>query len=134
MSKGPFESLHIYYKRFFLSMGYETLVSKTKANPFTLKRRKFLSRDNIWCYNIWCHNIWCHNIWNYKRNPLKIEITLLGWFSQKWSPTSLSKGVFLRPNFMVGFFCSEWFLKGFSIVNWRQVHFFGELLLVPIHL
>ena len=63
MSKGPFDSLHIYYKRFFLSMGNETLVSKTKANPFTLKRRKFLSRHNIWCYNIWCHNIWCHNIW-----------------------------------------------------------------------
>jgi len=44
-------------------MGYETLVSKTMANPFTLKRRKFLSRYNIWCYNIWCYNIWCYNIW-----------------------------------------------------------------------
>ena len=73
-------------------MGYETLVSKTKANPFTLKRRKFLSRHNIWWNNIWCsqyfggtileiskeipllskaekiylgHNIWWNNIcWN----------------------------------------------------------------------
>ena len=33
-------------------MGYETLVSKTKANPFTLKRRIFLSRYNIWWNNI----------------------------------------------------------------------------------
>jgi hypothetical protein len=34
-------------------MGYETLVSKTVANPFTLKHRKFLSRYNIWWNNIW---------------------------------------------------------------------------------
>ena len=32
------------------------------------------------------------------------KITLLGYFFEKWSPTSPSSRVFLRPNFRVDFF------------------------------
>ena len=108
-----------------MSMGYETLVSKTKANPFTLKRRKFLSRHSIWWNNIWCNNIWWNNIWwnniwwnniwNYNRNPLKFKLGFLCVLSRP-SVTKHCDLLFLvflvPPDFFLEFsknleFCSD---------------------------
>ena len=45
------------------------------------------------------------------------KITLLGWFFEKWSPTSPSSRVFLRPNFRVDFFLFRIIFKGISFVK-----------------
>jgi len=45
------------------------------------------------------------------------KITLLGWFFEKWSPTSPSSRVFLRPNFRVDFFLFRIIFEGISFVK-----------------
>ena len=57
MSKGPFDSLNIYYRY----MGYIGLrnfgFKNTLEDGPLLNPEFFYKKVNIWCHNIWCHNI-----------------------------------------------------------------------------
>ena len=52
-----------------------------------------------------------------KEIPVKLKSHCWDDFFQKWSPTPPSKGVFLRPNFMVDFFLFRIIFKGISFVK-----------------
>ena len=60
MSKGPFDSLNIYYPYGLLKLGFK---NTTGNRPFFYHENFYLGH-NIWWNNIWCNNIWWNNIWS----------------------------------------------------------------------